>query len=71
MSLKKNGDEMLKLKAEIVEESGREMPRMDLIIRKIGRYNRLKGRHLHQSILHVIGKPGAQKIVDALLSDNR
>jgi hypothetical protein len=56
---------------QIIEEIDRDMPRIHLITRLLGKRNRLKGRHLHQSILQLIGKPGAKKTVSAILGDNR
>lgn len=55
----------------IVTELGKDMPRMDQLSRLIGRFNRLRGRRVHQAVLQLVGKAGADKVADAILGDNR
>lgn len=59
------------LKAAIVEEFGKPEPRIDAVTRLVGRYNRIRGRHLHRSMLQLIGKPDAQNKANALLGNDR
>ncbi len=58
------------IKLALVDELKRDMPRIDVVSRLAGRWNRLNGRRLHQALLSLVGKPDAAKKADALLGSN-
>jgi ribosomal protein L14 len=59
------------VKTALVEEMRRDMPRIDVVSRLAGRWNRLEGRKLHSALLNLIGKPDAAKKADEILGDHR
>lgn len=59
------------VKTALLNELGRDMPRIDVISRLTGRWNRLDGRKLHQALLSLVGKPDAVAKANALLGDHR
>lgn len=59
------------LKGQIVEELGNEHPKIDSIVRFVGKLNRIEGRKMHRAIIQLIGKPDAQKRALELLDNDR
>lgn len=56
--------------ALIQEEINKPEPRMDLVSRLVGRYNRIDGARRMRDVLGLLSKRG-KKNVDAVLGNNR